>query len=475
MEDSTVGFRLTLAAMSGLVLSLVAGCPPEQHPVPPPPPPPDYWGELPPGQKALVKLTDPKMFPDFGPGFDHRPNLIQAAMYSRSYLEKPSSRQYFPYLPEITHDVAMASIDAFIEVVRTATSGEEMDRMIKERFDIYQSRGYQAGEPSQSKPPWRFPDTGVVLFTGYYRPIFDARLQPDSVYRWPLYKKPPDLEQDPTTFHYHARGGGAYYTRGEIHRGVLAGKGLELCYLSDPFEAYIITIQGSAKLRLADGSFFEIGYAGDNGRDYVSIAQELIKRGEITREQLSLQGLIRYFKEHPEKLDEMVSVNPRYVFFQPLPGGPFGSLGVPVTDMRTIATDKQIFPRAGICFIDTELPHRDSDGQIRPYRYGGFAMDQDTGGAIRAAGRCDVYMGTGPAKGELAGRTFAEGKLYYIFLKPGVGGSTPPAGGGAGAAESGSETDYSPPAEEFAEPKRTAPTPDSATPRRRLMSRLPPG
>jgi len=465
-----VRFRLLVPSLYLVLLLLTAGCPPKGPGPQPPPPPIDYWGELPPGQKALVKLTDPRMFPDFSPGFDHRTNLVQAALHSRSYLEKRSSQQFFPYMPEITHARALASIDAFIEVLRIARSGEELNRLVRERFDIYQSRGYQETNPERARPPWRLPDTGIVLFTGYYRPIFDARLKPDAQFRWPLYRKPPELELDPATMRYHVKGGGTYHTRGEIHRGALNGKGLELCYLADPFEAYIITIQGSAKLRLEDGSFFEIGYAGDNGHDYVSIAMELIKRGEITPEQLSLQGLIRYFKEHPDKLDEMVSVNPRYVFFTERRGGPFGSLNVPVTDMRTIATDKQIFPRAGICFIDTQLPHRDADGQIRTYRYGGFAMDQDTGGAIRAAGRCDVYMGTGPEKGELAGRTFAEGKLYYIFVKE--GGAAPAAP--AGPEETGGLENSSPPAPVLPEPQ---PSPGAATPERPtrpLTSKLPP-
>jgi len=49
----------------------------------------------------------------------------------------------------------------------------------------------------------------------------------------------------------------------------------------------------------------------------------------------------------------------------------------------------------------------------------GFALDQDTGGAIRAAGRCDIYLGVGDDAGKLAGQTYQEGRLYYLFLKPG--------------------------------------------------------
>lgn len=398
---------------------MMAGCSEKKvTPLPPPPGPPQYDSELPAGQMGLVKIP-PHMYPDFSQGFEHKTNLIQSALYSRQYLEKPSSRQFFPYL-DITHERAIASIDAFIDVIQTARSGQELDQMIKQRFDVYQSRGYQDMNRPDTQPPWTPPDTGIVLFTGYYRPIFEARLRPDAEFKWPLYRKPAELVLDPNTMHYRSTTGGPYLTRAQIENGALRGRGLELCYLRDWFETYIVTIQGSAKLRLEDGSFLEIGYAADNGYEYHSIGRELVSRGEIPANKLSLQTLIDYFRQHPEKREEAIAINPRYIFFQHYSGGPFGSLGVPVTAFRSIATDKGIFPRAGVCYIDTMLPARVGAGQIENRHYGGFAMDQDTGGAIRAAGRCDVFMGTGDEWGELAGRTFSEGNLYYIYVKEGA-------------------------------------------------------
>ena len=360
---------------------------------------PDYYKPLPAGERALVKLTDPATWPDFSEGFYRKTGLQEAGANSLEYLSKPSSQGFFPY-GEITHQRAVASIEAFLDVLQSAGSAAELDAAIKERFDIYQSRGCD--------------ERGTVLFTGYYRPIFDARLKPDQEYRYPLYKRPPDLVQDPVSFKYSP-----YLTRAEIDGGALGGKGLELCYLGDRFEAYIVTVQGSGKLRLADGTFFEIGYAGDNGREYSSVGQSLVERNLISPSDLSLQGLIRFFKQHPEELDKAMTVNQRYVFFTPRSGGPFGSLNVPVTPFRTIATDKEVYPRACVAFLNTQLPALGAGGQITPNAYAGFAWDQDTGGAIRAAGRTDLFLGTGPDVGELAGRTFAEGKLYYIFVKPG--------------------------------------------------------
>jgi membrane-bound lytic murein transglycosylase A len=384
----------------GLSLLVVAlfGCP--KKPIELPPEQPDYLKPLPPGQVALVKL-DPSQYPSFSEGFHHQTNLEFACYNSLEYLSKESSQKYFPYL-DITHDRAVRSVEAFLQVLKEAKSPEDFDRLIKERFDVYMSRGCD--------------EQGKVLFTGYYRPIFDARLKPEGEFKYPLYKKPDDLVLNDQTMTYERKGGGPYLTRSEIDHGALAGKGLELCYLRDRFEAYIVTVQGSGKLRLEDGSFFEIGYAGDNGHEYTSPGQRLVERQLIAPKDLSLQGLIKFFKEHPEELEPSISINERYVFFTPRKGGPFGSLNVPVAPFRSIATDKQVYPRACVAYLTTLVP-APADGQIIPHRYRAFALDQDTGGAIRAAGRCDLFLGTGPEIGELAGRTLSEGKLYYIAVK----------------------------------------------------------
>ena len=131
---------------------------------------------------------------------------------------------------------------------------------------------------------------------------------------------------------------------------------------------------------------------------------------------MSLSAMIAYFKNHAAQVAKYTRMNPRFVFFRKEDGEPRGSLNEVVTPMRTIATDKSIFPRGCLAFICTTLPQV-KGGQVVLRPYSGFALDQDTGGAIRAPGRCDLYMGQGDIAGELAGRTYQEGKLYYLFLK----------------------------------------------------------
>lgn len=395
---------LLLAAAAGLVGLANCSKPTVQMEPFVPPEAKDYSRPLPPGALALRKIG-PEQYPDFGAGFQHRVGLAEAVEHSIAYLSKPSSERYFPY-GDIDHARALASLRRFREVLDEVDSPQALDHAIRKEFDVYQSVGCD--------------DRGTVFFTGYYCPIFDGRRERDSRFRYPLYASPPDLARDAegqTTGRRAPQGDveGPYPTRRAIEEGRLLD-GLELAWLKDPFEAYVVTVQGSCKLRLEDGSLCELGYAGDNGREYTPVAAAMIADGVIRREELSLQTLLAYFSTHPDRVYHYCWKNERYVFFKPAPGGPFGCLGTPVTPYRSIATDKEVYPRACIAFVSCSLPIA-YGGEVRQVRCGMFALDQDRGGAIRAAGRCDVFMGVGEEAEALAGRTAAEGALYYVFLK----------------------------------------------------------
>jgi membrane-bound lytic murein transglycosylase A len=397
--------RMPCAILLLLVAAvLVAGCKTVRIPEPPVPVKKDYYRPLPPGTPALRKITDPSRLPDFrGDFLQDREGFLKALGLSIKYFSYPSSRRYYP-LQGITHARAAASLVAFRELYESASSGEDLQRRIVEMFDVYESVGCD--------------DLGTVLFTGYYTPIFDASLMPDSEYRWPLYSLPPDLVKGPEGECLGRRledGTVApYYSRAEIDGGALAGH--ELVWLKDRFSAYVCTVQGSARLRLPDGSWFNVGYAGNNGVEYASIGEMLVAAGRLPRERLSLSGLTELFAREPQLMDEYLPRNPRYVFFEQSEGEPAGSLGVAVTARRTIATDKTLFPRGCLAFVTTLVPSS-SAGAARQGPFRRFMLDQDTGGAIRAAGRCDIYLGVGDEAGRIAGYTMNEGRLYYLFLK----------------------------------------------------------
>jgi membrane-bound lytic murein transglycosylase A len=323
---------------------------------------------------------------------------------SLNYLSKPSSRQFFPY-GEITHEHAVDSLKAFKGLIKSGLRGPELNAAIAEQFDIYISVGCD--------------DMGTVLFTGYYTPIFDGSPAATGQFKYPLYKQPDDLVKGPYGQILGRRGAdgriSSYPPRAQIENSNML-KGKELVWLSDPFEAYITHVQGSAKLRMPDGELTTVGYAASNGHEYHSVAKEMVKDGRITAEQMSLSAMIDYFKRHIDQVAVYTRRNPRFVFFREAQGAPRGSLNEPVIAMRTIATDKSIYPRGCLTFISTSLPTM-IGGSVYRDPYSGFALDQDTGGAIRAPGRCDVYMGVGDTAAELAGQTYQEGRLYYLFLK----------------------------------------------------------
>lgn len=408
MMKSFVGAGAALSIGLSVVL---CGCAREKVTPPPPAVPPptvsttkDYWRPLPANSPALRKVADPALVPDIRSALEgDRQELVKALDRSANYLRTKSSERHFP-IEGIDHARALRSVQEFRALMASASSVEELQRLIFSRFEVYESVGCD--------------DQGTVLFTGYYTPIFDANLTQTDVFRYPLYKRPDDLV------------GGAngeilgrkladgkivpYYTREEIEAGAI--KGHEIAWLKDRFEAYVCTIQGSAQLRLPGGGLLRIGYSGNNGYPYTSVGQQMIKDGIIERSQLSLAGLTAHFRSNPDQMDHYLPLNKRYVFFTRTDSQPIGSLGVVVTPRHTIATDKSLFPRGCVALVDTVVPKVGPDGPERA-DFRQFVLDQDTGGAIRAAGRCDIYLGIGDEAGKIAGWTLSEGRLYYFFVK----------------------------------------------------------
>lgn len=355
----------------------------------------DYTRPLPPGELALRKITDPGQIPDYTQALSDLDGLAQAIERSLNYMAKPSSQKFYPY-GDITHEQAVKSLQELKKLVTSGLSPAQLNIILREKFDTYISVGCD--------------NQGTVLFTGYYTPILDGSPTRTDRFKYPLHKSPADLVKGPDGMILGRKGSDGrirkYPGRQDLHQSDIL-TGLELVWLGDPFEVYIVHVQGSAIIRMPDGQIETIHYDAHNGWDYVSIVPKMIADGKISAKGISLKALIDYFKAHPDEVDSYVNENPRFVFFRRETGDPRGSINEAVTPFRTIATDKSIYPRAMFTFTAVDLE--------RPI---GFALDQDTGGAIRAAGRCDVYMGVGDRAGELAGGTYREGKLYYLFIKP---------------------------------------------------------
>lgn len=387
--------KRSFITLSCFIIICIAGCKTQEIE------PLRYDSPLLPGAHALQKMTNPDNIPDFTLACFKLDGLREAALRSINYLQKTSSRRFFPS-GNITHEMALSSVKEFVELLDSELIGSELNTAIKDKFDFYMSVGCD--------------NKGTVLFTGYYTPIFEGSKDRNDRFRYPLYKQPDDLlkgRNGEILGRRLADGSVVPYPSRKVIEDshILAGN--ELVWLSDPFEAYIAHVQGSAKIRFSDGRLTTVGYTASNGHEYKSISEELVKDGKISASQMSLLAMINYFKAHKDQINRYVQRNPRYVFFKYEDGPPRGSLNEPVTPLRTIATDKSIFPRGCLAFLSTYLPTETGTNRF----YSGFALDQDTGGALRAAGRCDLYMGQGDKAGRLAGNIYQEGKLYYLFLK----------------------------------------------------------
>jgi membrane-bound lytic murein transglycosylase A len=275
------------------------------------------------------------------------------------------------------------------------------------------------------------PETESVLFTGYFQPLLDASLSPTAEYRYPIYGKPADLviaEQvtlapqpivETVAGRLQDENFVPYYSRREIDDlGMLRGRGHEIAWLKDPIDLFFLHIQGSGILRLQDGRRLQVGYAASNGRPYRSIGRLLIENGNIPREEMSMQRLRRYLMERPHERSEVMAYNESYVFFRVNESGPLGSLEVPLTAGRSIATDSRIFPKGALAFVMSERPIIDNTGQLTGWQpFARFVLNQDTGGAIRGLQRADLYFGAGEVAGGEAGFMNRQGKLYFVLLK----------------------------------------------------------
>ncbi len=359
----------------------------------------------PPTSRGALTAVSPAVLPGLAAALaEDRESLLEALDHSLAWFAKESSRTRFT-TGEISYERARASVYAFRQLASEKADATALARRIRAEFVFYRSSGGDG--------------RGTVLFTGYYTPAFRASLTPSDEFPYPLYRRPDDLVVDEMTGEVKGRRVGervlTYPTRADIEKsGVLAGT--ELAWLRDRFEAYLVHLQGSAALLLPDGTTLNVAYAGNNGHDYVSVARQLVADGKLREDQLGLEGVRSYFKANPEDLEPYLHRNPRFVFFREGDSSawPVGSLGSPVTPLRTLAADKSVFPPGGVVLVVTEVAGR----RGRREKLVQFMLDQDSGGAIRSPGRADIYFGVGPEAEARAGGQYAEGQLYYLFLKP---------------------------------------------------------
>ena len=268
------------------------------------------------------------------------------------------------------------------------------------------------------------------FLTGYYEPIVQGSRFPNPEFHVPLYRRPRDLvaaghKQGAEGFPNKGVQVGRrnekdeivpYYDRGAIEDGALDGQGLEICWLKDPFEALSISIQGSARVILEDGTPLRVNYDAHNGYPYTAVGRVLIERNHIPRDEMSMQRIREWMAVNPVEGREVRHTNRSFVFFRITglsnDGEPWGAQGVPLTPLRSIAVDK-IHVYGTPFYIEASLPI-DSARPTTPFRR--LMVAQDTGSAIVGPARADLYWGAGPDAGRVAGRIRHAGR--FVMLLP---------------------------------------------------------
>lgn len=377
-----------------------------------------------PGEEAAfrsVPVSDFPVFTDLPP----KAGLISSAEKSIAYFASLSSTKKFYQVGDrkVTPALLADSLREFIRILKGTENERDLNRKIREKFDLFQSVGQDGN--------------GKVVFSSYYEPVLEASRVRTKEFRFPLYRKPADLvEVDLELFdEFKWRGERIfgrvekdkvvpYFTREQIdYKKVLAGKGLELVWLKDRIDVMDLHIEGSARLAFRDGSEARVHYAGTNGLTFKGWVTLLVNSGVIGKDEVTHERAKKYIEEHPEIEPWVLSSNKRYTFFelQNLKNsaeGPRGTMGAPLTGGRSVAIDQKLVPLGALIYMSVSMPRVKKDGTVLGiFPDSRFALCQDTGGAILGPGRVDFFSGTGPAAKAIATSMWEPGTFYLLLLK----------------------------------------------------------
>lgn len=391
--------RTARAPLAAALVALAAGC---RTPVVPEP--------ARTADRALVEVAGDEL-PAFADDLDYA-GLDEAISRSAAWLARIAAAdpgRTFGFGKErVPVQKLQATLARFRELALARPPPPALAEAVRREFRVFRSLG---------------DGTGTVLFTGYYLPELRGALARGGPYQVPLHRAPDDLvvvrakdfPQLSDDVIGRVEGGRLvpYPTRAEIAAGAVDARAA-LCFVDSSVDAFFLEIQGSGVVRFEDGTSRVVTFAGKNGHRYEAIGAELVRRGAISREQVSMQSIRAWLAANPAERDGVLARNPSYVFFR-FAEAATGSLGVPVTPDRTIAADARVFPKGALAFAVAERPVDAAGGAMRPFSR--FVLDQDAGGAVRTSAHVDLYLGSGAYAENAAGRMRQPGRLYYLLLR----------------------------------------------------------
>ncbi len=344
-----------------------------------------------------------------------RASLIECTRRHISFLKRQDPEELIAFDNETySNNWLLHSAETFLEKLKQDPSATELRGFLFDNYRIYQA----GGRKDQGRRR--------MLVTGYYEPIFEGSLTEEPPFLTPIYTPPPSLvtlsgeNGERRIGRYdHDHQLTAYWSRKEIDTtpGLLQSN--ELVFLKDPFDAFLLHIQGSGRIQLPDKTIRTVRFAASNGLLYQSIGKLLVDEKIMALDEVTVPAIRRYLQQHPEQQQRILHHNPRYIFFNWGDDlGPKGSSGEILTPGRSIAIDGSVLPQGSLGYLVSRIPMVDENGEISGWKsMTRFVFPQDSGAAIKGAGRVDVFFGHGKNAEFAANHMKEKGKLYFLVKK----------------------------------------------------------
>lgn len=340
-------------------------------------------------------------------------SLIECSRRQVAYLKKRDPEKIIAFGTDYYDNRwLLLSLEEFLAKLEQHPRADELDRFLRDNYLLYQAGGRKDRRGRH------------MLVTGYYEPTFEGSLTDLPPFLTPLYIPPKSLvtvksnDGDRIGRYDHNNHLVDYWSRAEIETtGVLAGN--ELVFLKDPFDAFLLHVQGSGKIRMPDNTIRSVRFAGSNGLRYNSIGKLLVDEKKMALEDVNIPAIRGFLIDNQKERQRILHHNPRFIFFEWGDSqGPRGSSGEILTPGRSIALDGSALPGQALGYLVSRMPTVGVDGQITGWKpLTRFVFPQDSGAAIKGTGRVDIFWGDGEYAEIAANHMKEQGKLYFLVKK----------------------------------------------------------
>ena len=318
--------------------------------------------------------------------------LGDALRYSLKYFKKTREKYSFVLNGiEYSSDDIHQTIKYFLRIVQKhKTDTKRLYRSIQKYFFFYS-----------------FSPKKKLLVTAYYTPKLPISWTKNDVYKYPLYKRPSNLERNKK-----------YYTRSAIDSdGILRGKNLEIAWAKDPMAVFFFHIQGSGYIYdVVSQKNALLVYNGSNGYPYRSVGEYMMRKKILPKNVYSRKKMVQFINKQKNHVrQKILNHNPRYIFFKKSKKHVIvGSLNVPLVRGRSVALDHTYYPKGGLLWLSTQYPNLKKHESTKMTR---FVINQDKGSAIKGTGKLDFFLGDMEKSKMLAEHFHYPGEIFLVVLK----------------------------------------------------------